>query len=187
MVKLPELAHISGGGSVFLAIPPITRTLIGKGALDATKATQDKCDTVLGRDVVNFWLKSTQLHCIALVAAAKRQVKKRDGDTCKLCDYSRVRLESLGKEPPQGRPRRPRVAHLATRRDAFWRIIERALVQAGDNPQWLFTNPGVHWIRAELKMDHLHSAPEYMVLLCRAHDDLIQKTLYPGAKEPADA
>lgn len=168
----------------YLAIPELDRDRIGIKATDATGRIQGWADAALGKDVVNFWIRKTQLQCIAFSRSAGDAARRRDRGVCKLCiQNSAADGESVANEMIT-------VCHLVRRRDVFWRILWQVAAgkEDGDPPppvaddiDWsvIFTAAGAGAITAALEKDEYHSASAYVVCLCRHHDKQVQDTLYP--------
>ena len=181
-VRLPEL-DASRRAQAYLAVPEIRRDYIGDQALAATRRAQDAAARLLGAAVADFWLKKTQLQCMSLAQSSAREVRKRDGNRCKLCSYVRARgATAVGGGPLD---EQLRVAHLVARRDTFWRILGAALAEHETTPGWIFSEEGTKAVKKRLEEDPLHSAVHYMVVLCRFHDNVVQRVLYPKQAEPA--
>ena len=172
-VELPELRSLGQRDAfVYLAIPTIERRKIGKGALEMTRQYQTEAELVLGPAVVRFWLKKTQLQCADVARRAIENVKLREGHRCKLCAH----LEGLRARSLVGGAfnQRSSVCHLVPRRDAFWRVVHRLLKEHPDDRRWLFTEEGTLSLREGVRNDPLHSNENYMVYLCKVHDDVVQ-------------
>ena len=132
---------------------------------------------LLGKEVVTFWLKKTQLQCMSLAQAGAVRAKERDGGRCVLCSY--IKSHGGGAIEGVSFDDRLSVAHLARRRDVFWRILGKALGDHEADPRWIFSEEGTACLRGELTTDPLHSGSGHMVVLCHDHDVAIQHVIYP--------
>jgi hypothetical protein len=174
--RLPELRLAGRRERVYLAVPEIDRDHLGRAAALRKVAAQERCTALLGKEVVDFWLKQTQLQCMPEKAA--REVRA-EGE-CRICrflaDRHEIPMPAPGTVTLQA-------AHLVERKNAFWRIMDE--VVSDQEPRWIFSDAGALALRKRIEADATHSSSKYMILLCKKHDDALQASLNPRLSKGA--
>ncbi len=173
---LRELKDAGLRDRVYLAVPEIRRDHLGRTAALRTEAAQERCATLLGKEVVDFWLKQTQLQCVPEKAARK---VRAEGE-CRICrfltDRHQIPMPAPGTVTLQA-------AHLVARKNTFWRIMDE--VVSDQEPGWIFTDAGALALKKRIEADATHSSAKYMIFLCKKHDVALQASLNPRASKRA--
>lgn len=116
----------------------------GEKIVDAIKA---KLSAKYSREVLEFWVSAKQRRSVDHSTGMR---KARDYPKCLVCGDTKKTA-----------------AHIVGRKIRFWKTIERV----HDSNMNLFSTEGVEAITQILKNDKYHSSEDYILPLCKKHDD----------------
>ncbi|WP_224981297.1 hypothetical protein [Geomonas agri] len=149
---------------VFLSLPGVpTRELrTEKAEKQYTKEIFKRFAEKYGAETIKYWVQSAQHRSVVQAACGMRHAKKRDGRNCILCEVEGI---ADGRDVF--------ACHVVSRKVLFWEAIE----EVENIKKTIFTDEAVLLLRKKLKNSPRHSDSEYIVTLCREHDNLLANTI----------
>ncbi|WP_224961246.1 hypothetical protein [Geomonas subterranea] len=164
--------ELHSGKEVVLSLPGLPREALNldHGHGGEVNRIIKRLEKGYGKMTIGFWVKSSQRRSVEQAASAMRKAKARDIKACRLCEVE-----------GQTEPRRVRACHLVSRRSSFWRILDEVERTKGA----IFTDDVSLLLDKRLRELEVHSDSNFIVTLCKEHDDLLLATLARAFPRPA--
>jgi hypothetical protein len=168
---------------IFLSLPGIDHEYLVR---DDTKTPEVEnyilgLQRFYGEETIDYWVRSTQYHSVALARQVMKAAKDRDGNCCRICQAIMANNLCPHLAPFSGKP--VTACHIISRRTIFWATLWQVHCKFKDTindkgyAQGIFSDQAVIEFQLELKKDKYHSTSEYIVALCVAHNRQMLKIL----------
>lgn len=171
---LQELNEITKRKSdVYLSVPGIEKDYVQRMSSNEVKRIQSTFDSAYGSQTISFWVKRSQLNA-GVSETVKDKVRVRDNYKCRICTTIENIFVGAGRGLPSHiHKHHPKVCHIISRRSIFWHILN----ELNQKHKTIFCDDAVTELKQKVKQNHLFSRAEFLVYLCKLHDDIVQDAL----------
>lgn len=155
---------LNNGRQYILSLPGIPRKDLQKDhkADTETERIIQRLQKKYGKETINYWGKSAQRRSVDQAGTGMSTAKKRDGRSCLLCNL-------------EGETHQKTVSacHIISRKTLFWAALDE-IDKIKNN---IFSEEATILLGKRLKDNPMHSNHQYIVTLCREHNDMLLRAL----------